>query len=81
MSWNIGENRNLFLKLKSKRELYHFVLTTPKTSPEKVLQTYSSGGAFYWMKEMFIIKVNFIKNGCSFLHEHFPIVPGVKNVI
>ena len=36
MSWNIGENRNLFLKLKSKLGLYHVVLTTPKTSPEKI---------------------------------------------
>ena len=36
MSWNIAENRNLFLKLKSKLGLYHVVLTTPKTSPEKV---------------------------------------------
>ena len=36
MSWNIGENRNLFLKLKSNLELYHVVLTTPKTSPEKI---------------------------------------------
>ena len=35
MSWNIGENRNLFPKLKSKLGLYHVVLTTPKTSPEK----------------------------------------------
>ena len=35
MSWNIGENRNLFLKLKSKFALYHVVLTTPKTSTEK----------------------------------------------
>ena len=35
MSWNLGDNRNLFLKLKSKLELYHVVLTTPKTSPEK----------------------------------------------
>ena len=36
MSWNVGENRNLFLKLKSKLGLYHVVLTTPKTSPEKI---------------------------------------------
>ena len=36
MSWNIGDNRNLFLKLKSKLGLYHVVLTTPKTSPEKL---------------------------------------------
>ena len=35
MSWNIGDKRNLFLKLKSKLELHHVVLTTPKTSPEK----------------------------------------------
>ena len=35
MSRNIGENRNLFPKLKSKLGLYHIVLTTPKTSPEK----------------------------------------------
>ena len=35
MSWNIGYNRNLFLKLESKLGLYHVVLTTPKTSPEK----------------------------------------------
>ena len=35
MSWNIGENRNLILKLKSKLGLYHVVLTTPKTSTEK----------------------------------------------
>ena len=35
MSWNIGDNRNPFLKLKSKLGLYHDVLTTPKTSPEK----------------------------------------------
>ena len=36
MSWNIGDNRNLFLKLKSKLGLYYVVLTTPKTSPEKL---------------------------------------------
>ena len=39
MSWNIGDNRNLFLKLKSKFGLYHVVLTTPKTSPEKLTLT------------------------------------------
>ena len=39
MSWNIGENRNLFPKLKSKLGLYHVVLTTPKTSPEKITLT------------------------------------------
>ena len=35
MSWNIGDNRNLLLKLKLKLALYHVVLTTPKNSPEK----------------------------------------------
>ena len=39
MSRNIGENRNLFLKLKSKLGLYHVVLTNPKTSPEKITST------------------------------------------
>ena len=39
MSWNIGDNRNIFLKLKSKLGLYHVVLTTPKTSPEKLTLT------------------------------------------
>ena len=39
MSWNIGDNRNLFPKLKSELGLYHFVLTTPKTSPEKLTLT------------------------------------------
>ena len=41
MSWNMGENRNLFLKLKSKLGLYHIVLTTPKTSPEKKNSNFS----------------------------------------
>ena len=39
MSWNIGDKRNLFLKLKSKLGLYRVVLTTPKTSPEKLTLT------------------------------------------
>ena len=39
MSWNIGDNRNLFLKLKSKLGFYHVVLSTPKTSPEKLTLT------------------------------------------
>ena len=39
MSWNNGDNRNLLLKLKSKSGLYHVVLTTPKTSPEKLTLT------------------------------------------
>ena len=39
MIWNIAENRNLFIQLKSKLGLYHVVLTTPKTSPEKITLT------------------------------------------
>ena len=39
MSWKIGDNRNLFLNLKSKLGLSHIVLTTPKTSPEKLTLT------------------------------------------
>ena len=39
MSWNIGKNRNLFLKLKSKLGLYHVVLTTPKTSSKNITLT------------------------------------------
>ena len=39
MSWNIGENRNLFLRLKTKLGLYHVVLTTPKASPTKITLT------------------------------------------
>ena len=39
MSWSIGDNRNFFLKLKSKVELYHVLLTTPETSPEKLTLT------------------------------------------
>ena len=36
MIWDSGDNRNLFLKLKSKMGLYHVALTTPKTSHEKL---------------------------------------------
>ena len=39
MSWNIGGNRNIFLKVKTKLGLYHVVLATPKTSPEKLTLT------------------------------------------
>ena len=39
MSSNIGDNRNLLLKLKSKLGLCHVVLTTPKISPEKLALT------------------------------------------
>ena len=36
---NIGDERNLFLKLESKLGFYHVVLTTRKTSPEKLTLT------------------------------------------
>ena len=39
MSWNIGDNRKHFLKLKSKLGHYHVVLTTSKISPEKLTLT------------------------------------------
>ena len=36
MSWNTGDNRNLFLKLKTKLGLYHVELRSKrKDSPEK----------------------------------------------
>ena len=35
MSWNIGDNRNLFLKLKTKLGLYHVELRS-KDSPKKI---------------------------------------------
>ena len=38
MSWNIGDNRNLFLKLKTKLGLYHVELKN-KDSPQKVTLT------------------------------------------
>ena len=38
MSWNIGDNRNLFLKLKTKLGLYHVELKS-KDSPEKITRT------------------------------------------
>ena len=40
MSWNIGDNRNHFLKLKTKMGLYHVELRSkPKDSPGKVMLT------------------------------------------
>ena len=38
MSWNIGDNRNLFLKLKTKFGPYHVELRS-KDSPEKITLT------------------------------------------
>ena len=39
MSWNIGENRNMFPGTKTKLGLYYVVLRTPKSSPTKITQT------------------------------------------
>ena len=39
---------------------------------------YSTSGASYWMEQLFKIKKSSVSNGCSFPHEHFPIVPGLK---
>ena len=41
--------------------------------------TYSAGGALYWMKQLFLVNKNSVKNGCFFPHEPFAIVPGIKN--
>ena len=38
MSWNIGDNRNLFFKLKTKLGLHHVELKS-KDSPEKIMLT------------------------------------------
>ena len=38
MSWNIGDNRNLFLKLKTKLGLYHVELRS-RDSPGKITLT------------------------------------------
>ena len=39
ISWNSGDNRNLFLKLKSKLGLSHVVLTILKKTPKNFLLT------------------------------------------
>ena len=40
MSWNIGDTRNLFFKLKTKLGRYHFELRSKhKDSPEKITLT------------------------------------------
>ena len=39
MNWNIGDNRNLFLQLKTKLGLYHVELEKPKHGPEKIALT------------------------------------------
>ena len=40
MSWNIGDNRNFLLKLKTKLGLYHAQLRNkPKNSPKKITLT------------------------------------------
>ena len=38
MSWNIGDNRNVFLELKTKLGLYHVEIRS-KDSPEKITLT------------------------------------------
>ena len=39
MSWNVGNKRNRFLKIKSKMGFHHVVFTTPKTHHEKIALT------------------------------------------
>ena len=36
MSWNIGDNRNVFLKLRTKLGLYQVLLTSSEQTPKKV---------------------------------------------
>ena len=36
MSWNIGDNRNVFLKLRTTLGLYHVLLTSSEQTPKKV---------------------------------------------
>ena len=35
----------------------------------------SLSGALYWMKQLFITNLNFIKNGCYLFSEHFSTLP------
>ena len=39
MSWNLGDNRNFFLQLKTKLGLYHVELRKPKDCPGKITLT------------------------------------------
>ena len=39
MSWNIGNNRNIFLKLRTELGLFHVKLRKPIDSPEKITLT------------------------------------------
>ena len=39
MSWNIGDNRRVFLKLRTKMGLYHVILTSSEQTPKKVNRT------------------------------------------
>ena len=43
--------------------------------------TYSTSGALYWMKELFIVETDSVMNGCSLSNEHLSIVPGIEIVI
>ena len=62
MSWNIEDNRNLFLKSESLLGLYHVVLTTPKFSPERhtlnvvEMQQLLDIEKTYSIKEIFCLK-------------------------
>ena len=39
MSWHIGANRNVFLKFRTKKGLYHVLLTSSEQTPKKVNRT------------------------------------------
>ena len=43
-----------------------------------VALTCFSSRSFHWLKQLFLIKTNFVGNACSFSNEHFLIVPRSK---
>ena len=43
-----------------------------------VTLTYSTSGALYWMRQLFIIKTNSVKIGCSLSNEHYRLYLGLK---
>ena len=43
--------------------------------------TFSTSGALYWIKKLFLIKTNPVRKGCFLSKERFPIVPGIESVI
>ena len=59
-------------------EIYRIPVTSGKKFFSWATLTYSTSSALYWLKQLFIIKTDSVKNGCSFPHEHFRMYPGLK---